>query len=189
MWMPAGLCLRGGSKCDRQWANFGYGKPSFTNNFIAEDHWAFNPNLTRYEYDLQKAKDLFAKAGVGPDTKLTWWTLAGSWPEWVTIGEILSRSLSEIGIKMDIQQNEVGAWVEPFYPSGKQYPNLVIPNGDTAALDPAYPLKFFASGRCECNYNDPKIDAALAAGKSTTDQEKRKVAYQEVQQIVNDQIQ
>lgn len=168
--------------------NFGYGKPSFYNNFIAEDHWAFNPNLIRYDYNLDKAKELFAKAGMGPDTKLTWWTLAGSWPEWVTIGEILSRSLSEIGIKMDIQQNEVGAWVEVFYPSGKQFPNLVIPNGDTAALDPAYPLKFFASKRCECNYNDQRIDDALAVGKSTTDKEKRKAAYQEVQRIVNEEI-
>ena len=169
--------------------NFGYGRTSVTNNFIAEDHWAFNPNLTKYTYDLAKAKEMFDQAGIGPDTKLTWWTIAGSWPEWVQIGEILVESLKEIGLNMDIQQNEVGAWVEPFYPSGKQYPGLVIPNGDTAALDPAYPLKFFASGRCECNYNDPRIDELLAIGKSTLDKEKRKEAYQEIQAIVNDQVQ
>lgn len=167
---------------------FGYGRPSFYNNFIADDHWAFNPKLTRYDYDLKKAKELFDKAGIGPDTKLTWWTIAGAWPEWVQMGEILSRSLSEIGLKMDIQQNEVGAWVEVFYPSGKQFPGLVIPNGDTAALDPAYPLKFFASKRCECNYNDPRIDELLAIGKSTADRAKRKEAYQEIQAIVNDQV-
>lgn len=169
-------------------AYFGFATPSLTNNFMAENHWAFNPNLTRYEYDLDKAKALFEKAGVKEGTELVWWTLAGQYLEWVTAGEILAQSLAQIGIKLTIQQNEIGAWVDKFYPSGKKFPNMVIPNGDSAAADPAFPLKFFASKRCECNYNDQKIDDALAQGKTTADQDKRKAAYQEIQKIVNEQI-
>ncbi len=169
-------------------AYFGFGTPSFTNNFVSENHWAFNPNLTRYDYDLDKAKQLFAQAGVTEGTELIWWAVAGAFPEWITAGEILIQSLAKIGIKMTIQQNELGAWVDKFYPSGKKFPGMVIPNGDTAALDPAFPLKFFASKRCECNYNDAKIDELLALGRSTADKEKRKAAYQQVEQIVNDQV-
>lgn len=169
-------------------AYFGFATPSVTNNFMAENHWAFNPNLTHYDYDLDKAKALFEKAGMKEGTELTWWTLAGQFPEWVTAGEILAQSLAEIGITLKIEQHDIGAWVDKFYPSGKTFPGLVIPNGDSAAADPAFPLKFFASKRCECNYNDPNLDALLAQGKTTADKEKRKAAYQEIQKIVNEQI-
>jgi hypothetical protein len=47
-------------------------------HFIAEDHGAFNPKLTRYDYDLKKVKGMFHQAGIGPETGLTWWTIAGS---------------------------------------------------------------------------------------------------------------
>lgn len=169
-------------------AYFGFGTPSITNNFVPEGHWAFNPDLIRYEYDLDKAKAMFAEAGITEGTELVWWTLSGILPEFTTAGEILAQSLDEIGIKLTIQQNEVGVWVDKFYPSGKSFPGMVIPNGDTAALDPAFPLKFFASNRCECNYNDPEIDEMLALGKTTADRDKRKEAYGEIQRIVNEQV-
>lgn len=169
-------------------AIFGYGTPSWTNNFVPEGHWAFNPNLIRYDYNLDKAKELFTKAGIKEGTEFIWWTLAGILPEFVTFGEMLGQSLAKIGLKLKIEQNEVGKWVDAFYPSGKKFPNMIVPNGDTAALDPAFPLKFFAQKRCECNYNDPKIDELLAKGKSTADKEKRKEAYWEIQKIVNEVV-
>jgi peptide/nickel transport system substrate-binding protein len=169
-------------------AYFGFGTPSWTNNFVAEDHWAFNPNLIRYDYDLDKAKELFAQGGITEGYEMIWWGLAGILPEFQTSGEIMAQSLSKIGITLKIEQYEVGAWVEKFYPSGKSFPNMVVPNGDTAALDPAFPLKFWAQGRCECNYNDPVIDEMLAKGKSSADQEVRKEAYWEIQRIVNEEV-
>jgi peptide/nickel transport system substrate-binding protein len=169
-------------------ALFGYGKPSWTNNFVPEGHWAYNPNLIKYEYNLDKAKQMFAAAGIKEGTEFIWWGLAGILPEFQTFGELMAHSLAKIGLKLKIEQNEVGKWVEAFYPSGKKFPNYVVPNGDTAALDPAFPLKFFAQKRCECNYNDPKIDELLAKGKSSTDKEVRKSAYQEIQKIVNEVV-
>ncbi len=144
--------------------------------------------MTEYKYDLEKAKELFEAAGVTEGTELTFWTISSQFPEWITAAEILQQSLAEIGITLKIEQNEVGTWVDKFYPSGKKYPGLIIPNGDTALLDPAFRLKFFSVDRCECNYNDPKIDELLAEGKSTGDQAKRKEAYDQIQRIVNEQV-
>lgn len=169
-------------------AYFGFSEPYPANNPVPPGHWAFAPNQIQYDYDLQKAKELFAKAGVTEGSELIWWTPSGILPEFTTMGEILAQSLAEIGIKMTIQQNEVGTWVDKFYPSGKKYPGMVIPNGDTSLLDPAFRLKFFSVDRCECNYNDPKIDELLAEGKSTADQEKRKEAYNQIQKIVNEEV-
>lgn len=169
-------------------AYFGFSSPYPANNPVPPDYWAFADGQTMYDYNLEKAKELFAKAGVTEGSELIWWTPSGILPEFVTMGEILQQSLAQIGIKLTIQQNEVGTWVNKFYPSGKKYPGMIIPNGDTALLDPAFRLKFFSVGRCECNYNDPEIDKLLAEGKSTADQAKRKEAYSKIQKIVNEQV-
>ncbi len=169
-------------------AYFGFAQPYYANDPVPPDNWAFNNNLTQYEYNLDKAKELFAKAGVDSSTELVWWSIANQFPEWITAAEILQQSLAQIGINLKLQQLEIGAWVDKFYPSGKKYPGLIIPNGDTALLDPAFRLKFFSVDRCECNYNDPEIDKLLAEGKSTADQAKRKAAYDKIQQIVNEQV-
>lgn len=169
-------------------AYFGFGNPSWTNNFVPEGHWAYNPDLIRYDHDLDKAKELFNKNGIGEGTEFIWWGLSGILPAFQTSGEIMAQTLSEIGINLKIEQNEVGVWVDKFYPSGKSFPNMIVPNGDTAALDPAFPLKFFAVDRCECNYNDPYIDEMLAKGKSSADPEERKEAYFEIQRIVNEDV-
>jgi peptide/nickel transport system substrate-binding protein len=169
-------------------AYFGFAQPYYFNDPVPPDNWAFTEGMTDYQYDLEKAKELFEAAGVTEGTELTFWTIASQFPEWITAAEILQQSLAEIGITLKIEQNEVGTWVDKFYPSGKKYPGLIIPNGDTALLDPAFRLKFFSVDRCECNYNDPKIDELLAEGKSTGDQAKRKEAYDEIQRIVNEQV-
>ncbi|MCC7165271.1 MAG: hypothetical protein IT331_22425 [Anaerolineae bacterium] len=169
-------------------AYFGFAQPYFTNNPVPPDNWAFTSGLIDYQYDLAKAKELFAKAGVTEGTELVFWTIASQFPEWVTSAEILQQSLAEIGITLKIEQNEIGTWVDKFYPSGKKYPGLIIPNGDTSLLDPAFRLKFFSVDRCECNFNDPKIDELLAQGKSTADRAKRKEAYDQIQRIVNEQV-
>lgn len=169
-------------------AYFGFAQPYYANDPVPPDNWAFTSGLTDYQYDLNKAKELFTKAGVTEGTELTWWAVSGLFPEWITAAEILQQSLSQIGITLKIEQNEIGKWVADFYPSGKKYPGKIIPNGDTSLLDPAFRLKFFSVKRCECNYDDPKIDQLLAEGKETGDQAKRKVAYDQIQKIVNEQV-
>ena len=122
-------------------AYFGFGTPSITNNFVSESHWAFNPNLTRYEYDLDKAKALFAQAGVKEGTELTWWCLSSLFPEWITAGEILAQSLAKIGIKLNIQQNELGTWVDEILSVGQAVPGPGDPQRRHGGPGPGLPAQ------------------------------------------------
>ena len=169
-------------------AYFGSGTASQTNSLLGDSHWAFNPNLTSYAQDLPKAKELFAEAGITEGDTLIWWGIAGAFPEWTTVGEILQADLATIGITLDIQNNEVGTWVEPFYPAGKTYPNYVVPNVLSPPANPNFILGFLETGVCECNYSNARFDELAAAARATLDQEEQKQFFYEMQEIINQDV-
>jgi peptide/nickel transport system substrate-binding protein len=170
-------------------AFYGLGTVSETNNPIADSSpWFSNAGATVYEYDLDKASALFEEAGIMKGTTFTWWGVAGQYPEWDTSGQILQASLSEIGINLEIENNEIGTWVEKFYPSGKSFPGLLVPNRQPRPAEPALALAFFLNGECECNFDDEEMDSLYATALATGDEKKRLVAWGDVQLYLNKMV-
>lgn len=159
-----------------------------TNNAIGESNPWFGGELTDYSYDLEKAKALFAEAGVTEGDTLTWWGVAGQYPEWNTSAEILQASLKEIGITLKIENNDIGTWVEKFYPAGKSYPATIVPNFQSTPPEPAYSLNFYLEGRCECNWSNDDFSKAFDAAVGEPDDAARKAKWGEVQTIINREV-
>ncbi|MBO9625682.1 MAG: ABC transporter substrate-binding protein [Microbacterium sp.] len=166
----------------------GQGTVSPTNNALGEVNPWYGGDLTDYSYDLDKAKELFAEAGVTEGSTLTWWGIAGQYPEWNTSGEILQASLKEIGITLKIDNNDIGTWVDSFYPAGKSYPGYIVPNFQSTPPEPAYSLNFYLDGRCECNWVDPDFQTAFAAAVAEPDETARAEKWGTVQTIINQQV-
>lgn len=169
-------------------AYYGQGTVSPTNNALGEVNPWFGGDLTDYSYDLDKAKELFAEAGVTEGSTLTWWGVAGQYPEWNTSGEILQASLKEIGITLKIDNNDVGTWVDSFYPAGKSFPSYIVPNFQSTPPEPAYSLNFYLEGRCECNWVDPDFQTAFADAVAEPDEAARAEKWGTVQTIINQQV-
>lgn len=169
-------------------AYYGQGVVSPTNSALSENNAWFGGDLTDYSYDLDKAKQLFAEAGINEGDTLTWWGIAGSYPEWNTSGEILQASLKEIGINLDIQNNDIGTWVEAFYPAGKSFPGMIVPNAQSTPPEPAYSLNFFLPGRCECNWVDQDFLDGFSAALAEPDAAARKAEWAKVQTVINQQV-
>lgn len=169
-------------------AYYGQGLVSKTNNALSDNNAWFGGDLIDYSYDLEKAKALFAEAGVNEGDTLIWWGVAGAYPEWNTSGEILQASLREIGINLEIQNNDIGTWVDAFYPAGKSYPNMIVPNFQSTPPEPAYSLNFYLPGRCECNWVDEDFLAAFDAALAEPDADARKGHWATVQTIINQQV-
>lgn len=145
-------------------------------------------DLTSHDYDLDRAKQLFEQAGVREGTKLTYWTVAGSFPEWTTIGEILQQDLQKIGIDLEIKKSELSAWSSKFYPKPKRFPGLVVANYlSFPPLPIMYPLQWFgADGDCECNWKPPaSYGAALRTAETSTDEAARTEAMAQMQREQN----
>jgi peptide/nickel transport system substrate-binding protein len=166
-----------------QAAFFGQALPSYGDDLISTASPAYDKSLKPYTFNLAKAKQLFAEAGVGPGTTLTFWALAGRRDEWITMAEILQADLQKIGINLDIQRNDVSTWLAKFYPAGKSYPATIIANYFSMPPDPSFAFQQGEYGNCECNWDNPKLEALAKKAVGTLDLAKRDAIYRQMQQI------
>jgi peptide/nickel transport system substrate-binding protein len=168
----------------------GYAVINEVNSLVTPSSPYFNDELVPYEFDLDKASALFAEAGVNAGDTLTFWSLAGAFPEWVTMAQILQADLAKIGITLDIQSNETNTWLETFYPAGKSYPATIVPN---QLSFPAVPDTFSsqwlgAGGSCECNWTGTdEYNAAVEVVTTSSDEDARAEAFDTIQRIVSEE--
>lgn len=169
-------------------AYYGFGSVSTFNTVVADKNkWQCGAaaGLTQYSYNPEKAKALFAAAGV---TGFTWWGVSGALPEFAAMGEILQSQLKAIGIDMKIENNEVGTWAAKFYPQGKTYPGLLVPNYFSLQYEPAYSMYFLKSGGFESNWNNKEYDALYDKAIGTTDATARGKIWCEGMKLENAQL-
>jgi peptide/nickel transport system substrate-binding protein len=169
----------------------GLGIVSPTNSLLSVNNPSYGApvggKLINYSYNLAKAKKLFAEGGVKPGTKLIWWSTPAL-PEFQTQGLILQASLAKIGIKLVIQNNEIATWVAKFYPGGKKFPGLIVPNANSGPVEAAYNFNFYLPGRCECNWSPPEFNTLYSKALQTADPKKRNLVWHQVQGVENREV-
>lgn len=154
----------------------GYGEAALYSEPVPTDSWSFDETqAVNYATDLDKASELFEEAGVHKGDTLTWWGIAGGYPEWNKEAQLLQQNLAKIGINLSIQNNEVGTWVSKFVPRGKQYPGVIVPNAGGDPNDPSFAYDRIVN--CECNYGNPAFAKLAEDGRTTSDQSKRAGVY------------
>ncbi|WP_216206090.1 ABC transporter substrate-binding protein [Amycolatopsis aidingensis] len=166
----------------------GYGVATPANVVVNPKNEHYEQSLPTHQFDLEQAKRLFAEAGVGEGSTLTFWTKSGGDPEWTTIGEILQQDLRKIGITLEIQAAETSTWSAKFYPQGKRYPGTLAANYlSFTPLPGSYSLAWFADqGTCECNWSAPaEYNDAVATIESSAEGPEREAALTTAQRILN----
>jgi peptide/nickel transport system substrate-binding protein len=170
-------------KAMNQAAFFGLSTPSLGNSLISASSSAYNKKLKPYEFNLEKAKQLFDAAGVKPGTTFTFWALAGRRDEWITMAQILQQDLKKIGLDINIQRADVSTWLGRFYPAGKKFPNTIVANYFSMPPNPTYALKQGQFGSCECNWKNATFEAQALRAPGVLDLKARQKVYDTMQQI------
>lgn len=170
-------------KAMNQAAFFGLATPSLGNSLISANSSAYNKKLKPYEFNLDKAKQLFDAAGVKPGTTFTFWALAGRRDEWITMAQILQQDLKKIGLDINIQRADVSTWLGRFYPAGKKFPNTIVANYFSMPPNPTYALKQGQFGSCECNWKNATFEAQALKAPGVVDLKARQKVYDTMQQI------
>lgn len=141
--------------------------------------------LNNYPYDLDQAKALLEDAGYGDGFPLELAYSAGD-PAQEQIGVILRDTFSQLGIDLKLQKlppaaladlvqsgkSEFAMWVDaPFHP------------------EPSFALSLWYQSNSCCNwqnYNNPKVDAALAECAAVVDVQERIDCHEPIQQMISE---
>jgi peptide/nickel transport system substrate-binding protein len=140
--------------------------------------WADGP-------DYDKAKALLAEAGM--ENLQFQFDGQPQVPTQIKTAQVLQQQLMRAGINMTIQNYESGEWITRLF--AKDYDATV--SYWSATLDPVH---FYltnllsTSGWNSTGYGTPEMDAAILAFAQETDFEKRKVAYQQVITMCQDEV-
>ncbi len=166
--------------------NVYYGAGSQAKGPIGQMVWAYNDELTGYEYDVEKAKELLAEAGYPDGFSTTIMTNEGN-QQRADVAIIVQSALKEIGIEVEIQTLE---WTKYLETTENGEHDMFILGWVTVTGDPDYGLyplfhssTYGAAGN-RTFWSTPEVDELLDEARTSNDPAVREANYKEVQQIV-----
>ncbi|MCX7790197.1 MAG: ABC transporter substrate-binding protein [Chloroflexaceae bacterium] len=158
----------------------------------------YTPDVTRYEYDPEKAKALLAEAGIAPGTRIKFLvTESGSGMQSPKVmGEAIQADLAKVGIEAEITVLEWGAYLNVYNAGldagGYHLAQMswfygadpgVVPQATLHSKNWPTNKGFNAS-----YYANPRVDELLDTGLAERDPVKRTAIYHELQRIVADEL-
>ncbi|HJF31887.1 MAG TPA: peptide-binding protein [Sporosarcina psychrophila] len=159
-------------------------------------NWAFNPDVPKFEYDPEVAKEMLKEAGWEPnstgvlekDGKNFEFVLKTTSANEVRqqIAEVVQQQLNEIGIKVSIEVLEWSAYVEQTSPPLWNFDAIVA--GWSIGSDPD-PTWFWHTSEIEnglnySGYSNKKVDELLSENTKVSDLDERKRIIAEADAIV-----
>ncbi len=161
----------------------GAGTPA--RGYMNSSIWAFNPDVYMYPRNMDRARELLAEAGYSDGFRMTM-TIDDSSPR-QTIAEIMGSQLRELGIEIDIEIMEWGAYLQMTAGGEHDMAQLawLASTGDPHhALHPNY---FSGNiGAANRSYTElPELDELLLAGVREPDAARREQIYREAQELIS----
>ena len=160
--------------------------------------WAINPNLNKYDVNLDKAKSLMKDAGIAFDAQgnalsdnkpIALVYLAGTSEDARKLGEAIQQQLIKIGIRVDIKlvPNEV---FQQAAIDGEG--DLIRSAGARFGADPSVSALYYTckAGWAELvmGYCNAKFDDLITKGNAVSKSEDRQKSYWDASAILNDEL-
>ena len=164
-------------------------------------HWAYNGEVAKYDFDVEKAKRLLDEAGLkdpdgdGPDVRFTLVFKTSSNKLRVAIANVIASMLAEVGIGVELRVYEFATLFADLKKGNFQMSMMQIPE----ISEPDLYINFFHSGRVPTRdnldaggnrerYRNLEIDRLIIEGRRTLEKSARKAVYARVQKILADDV-
>jgi len=158
-------------------------------SLLPPESWAYNPQVARYDYSPERARELLEAAGYpavnGVRFHLTMKT--GTEESTRLLAAVLQQQLREVGIVLDIRTFEFATFFADVTRGAYQMHSLrwVGGNEDPDIFEYVFHSnKFTPKGANRTYYSNARVDALIDQARSRLDQETRKRLYGEVQEIL-----
>lgn len=163
----------------------GFGIPAISP--LSPGIFGYTEDVTSMDYNLDEAKALLAEAGYADGFKTTIWTNDN--PARQNVAIVLQQGLKELGIDLEIQVLEWGAYLEKTA-AGEHDMFILGWSNPTGDADYGLYALFHSSQHGDPGnrsfYSNSEVDALLDAGRREADQDKRLGIYQEAIQLISD---
>lgn len=160
----------------RQALNYAINKQNLSQNraisSIPSDSWAYNPQVKRYDYSLDRAKELLGN-GDGTELKLV------SSPVLLSVAEKIAKDWDAVGIKTVVQVSSV-------IPTDYQAYLAIL---DVPKDPDQYAIWHSTQGATNIsNFQNPRIDKLLEDGRTQLDLEERRKIYLDFQRFLVEEL-
>lgn len=159
-----------------------------SDSIIGPRLFAYHP-VEKYEYNVEKAKELLKEAGYENGFKTKIWINDN--PVRRDIAVILQDQLKQIGIDVAVETLEWGAYLDG---TARGEHDMFILGWGTVTRDPDYGITALVSSKTHGGagnrtfYSNPKVDELLDLGRAELNVEKRKEIYKEVQEAIRKEL-
>ncbi|MCD8348740.1 MAG: ABC transporter substrate-binding protein [Lachnospiraceae bacterium] len=161
-----------------------YATPAYS--ILTPDTLYYTDDLTLYDNDLEKAKELMEEAGVSSLSLSLLYSTSADEMEKEAI--YIQSMLAQIGITVTLQPQEDSVFKNTLQEIGSTAYDLVLENWELGAEPSLYADIITSGSRSNhSNVSDEELDALWAQGLATPDGEERESIYHEIQELINDQ--
>lgn len=142
----------------------------------------YNPDVKKYDYDLDKAKSLMAEAGEEEGFETDFLLLEGA--VFKRIGEVVKEDLSKINITVNLQSLPVA---ELFSKAPEKDAGMYFFWYTYSDADIVYQMLHSGESICWSFHENPELDELIKKQRVTFDKERRKEIFAEIQEIAVEQ--
>ena len=156
------------------------------NSIFSNASWAYDSNDSFVEYDPERAKELLAEAGYEDGFEIELSTNQGNFFRELFV-EFAQAELAKIGIDVTLNKAEWGTFIGGVMDGNYE---MRFHNQDSGVPDPnvVFPV-YSTGGPNNWNfYSNAEVDELLQEAASTTDLEVRREAYNQMAEIVRDEM-
>ena len=166
-------------------------RPAYS--ILPPQHWAYDGDVARYLHDPQRARQLLDQAGYPVRNGIRFHITMKTSTEESTrlLAVVLQQQLRQVGIALDIRSFEAATFLADVTKGAYQIHSLrwIGGNQDPDIFENLFATASFAPKRANRTfYSNPRVDELIQQGRSTLDREKRKAIYDEVQQILAEDL-
>jgi len=154
---------------------------------LTPSHFGFNPEVSAYPYDPDKAQALLEEAGyAGEEIELI--GEAGRWLKDKELTEAVAGQLRDAGINVNIKIVEWSDWLDLLFAGADKAPDIQFSSHDNSLLDADRTLSaIYHSEGSQSAYKNEEVNKLVDEARTETDVAKREEMYHEAIQIAYDE--
>ncbi len=163
------------------------GKASIANcQLLSEPYVGYNPNLTAYPFDPEKARQLLQESGVDLSQEIEIEVPTATYLQGDEVTQVIASQLQDVGLNVRITEIEFGSFMNKQL-KARDLAQLAVQGLAWPTIDADGMLTMFAPGNVYDYWNNAEFGAILDKARVTTDRAARDALYADATKLMCDE--